>query len=325
MSRLMLTAVALILLMTGLAVAAPAAGATQLGDSSERMAINLYVCPDSCNGIHVFIDSASNHYGSGGYSLCTKNETSTDFKPSYNGEVRYVSMDTKASGSCTTQPSYNTWVIEVYKNDKMFERGTVWLGEDRPLLAEYYARCPGKKSPWSPALLNMQCDPKSRVTVDVSLPGWQPTWPTCPSETAFCRVDIHFDTSKPCSSFTSSVGACEGSSDGNVDWTTNKVDEPLRAFYSAFTWVDNGGKKTVTFGTMKVLPAARMSGTVPSSGSGVFNVRDGVVFLWPHPTITWYTSDRAPPGTPGGPLLFNFRNGVIGADVYISGFLQRRS
>ncbi len=300
------------------------AGAVQLGNSSERMAINLYVCPQSCGGIHVFIDSASNHYGSDGYSLCTNNETSTDFRPSYNGEVRYVSMDTKASGSCSARPSYNTWVIEVYKNDKILERGTVWLGEDRPLLAEYYASCPGKKSPWNPAFLNMQCRTTSRFTMDVSVPGWKPTWPTCPSETEFCQVSIHFDTNKPCSSFTSSFGACVGSSDGNVDWTTNKVDQPARFIYSAFTWVDAGGKKTVTFGTQKAVPAARMSGTVPASGSAIFNVQEAMVFLSAHPLMTWYTSDRAPAGTPGGPLLFNFRNGAIGADVYMNGFLERR-
>jgi hypothetical protein len=301
-----------------------AAGAAQIGDSSERMAISLYVCSETCSGIHVFIDSASHHYGSGGYSLCTNNETSTDFRPSYNGEVRYVSMDTKASGTCAPLTSYNTWVVEVYKNDKLLERGTVWLGEDRPLLAEYYASCPGKKSPWSPPFLNMQCQTTGRFNLDVSVPGWKPTWPTCPSESEFCSVSIHFDTNKPCSSFTSSVGACAGSSDGNVDWTTNKVDQPARFIYSAFTWGDTGGKKTVTFGTQKALPAARMTGSVPSSGSGILNVQEALVFLWAHPQMTWYTSNRGPAGTPGGPLLFNFRNGVIGADVYINGFLQRR-
>jgi len=273
-----------------------AAGAGQLGNSSERMAINLYVCPQSCSGIHVFIDSASNHYGSGGYSLCTNNETSTDFRPLYNGEVRYVSMDTKASGSCAPLPSYNTWVIEVYKNDKILERGTVWLGEDRPLLAEYYARCPGKKSPWNPAFLNMHCDTTGRFTMDISVPGWKPTWPTCPSEAEFCSVSIHFDTNKPCPSFTSSFGACVGSSDGNVDWTTNKVDQPARLIYSAFTWVDAGGKKTVTFGTSKALPVAHMSGTVPSSESGVFNVREASLFLWARPGIRRIAPQREPRG-----------------------------
>jgi hypothetical protein len=244
-----------------------AAGAAQIGNSSEHMAISLNVCPESCSGIHVFIDSASNHYGAGGYSLCTSNETSADFWPSYNGEVRYVSMDTKASGSCMNEPSYNTWVIEVYKNNKILERGTVWLGEDRPYLAEYYASCPGKKSPWYPPFLNMRCETTDRFVVDVSVPGWRPTWLTCPSETEFCRVSIHFDTSIPCPSFTSSVGTCLGSSDGNIDWTTSKVDQPARFIYSAFTWASVGGSRDVTFGSQKVVLAAKMTGTVSSSGA----------------------------------------------------------
>lgn len=320
-----LVAVSLTAALAGFGGMGPAAaGAAQIGSSSEHVAINLDVCPESCAGIHVFIDSASNHYGSGGYSLCTSNETSTDFKPSFNGEVRYVSMDTKASGSCASQPSYNTWVVEVYKNDKILERGTVWLGEDRPFLAEYYAACPGKKSPWNPPFLNMGCVTTGRFTMDISVPGWRPTYPTCPADTEYCRIGIHFDTNKPCSSFTASFGACVGSSDGNVDWTTNKVDEPGRFIYSAFTWVDAGGRKAVTFGTLKAVPTARMEGTVPSPSSGVFNVREAWLLIWAHPQTTWYTSDHAPAGTPGGPLLFNFRSGVIGADVYLTGFLQRR-
>ncbi len=289
------------------------------------MAVNLYVCPQSCSGVHVFIDSVSNHFGPDGFSLCTSNETSTDFSPAFNGQVRYVGMETRTSGSCSSLPSYNTWMIAVYQNDKLLERGTVWLGEDRPLLAEYYARCPGKKSPWNPPFMNMQCQSTGRFTLDVSVPGWKPTWPECPSESEFCRVSIHFDSDKPCPSFTASFGACIGSSDGNIDWTTNKVDQPARLIFSSFGWSNLGSGKFTTFGTTKAIPAATMTGTVPSAGSGDLNVREAHVFLWRYPTMTWYTTDRAPAGTPGGPLLFNFRNGRIGADVYINGFLQRRA
>ena len=66
-------------------------------DSTQSVAVTFNLCPGSgpsaCNGLKIYIDSASNHYRpSDRYSYCTKDETSTGFTPKYNGEARHVSM-----------------------------------------------------------------------------------------------------------------------------------------------------------------------------------------------------------------------------------------
>ena len=63
---------------------------------------------------------------------------------------------------------------------------------------------------------------------------------------------------------------------------------------------------------------------MPSASSDKFQVE--YAKLWPferEPFDYLASGNGGAPGAPGGPLLFNFASGWIGADVYLEGFLER--
>ena len=225
--------------MVGVAVLAvlccllPATAAAAVGDSNQSVAVTFNLCPGSgpaaCAGMRVYVDSASNHHRpSDRYSYCTRDETSTDFAPKYNGEVLHVEMVAKGGFATSCQApvaSRNAWIVHAYKNGKLVERGSIWLGQNTSFGAGFYAAC-GKDAPVNPAFDNMTCDATSRFNLTLSAPGAKPTYPDCPDTAeGYCAIRLHVDSTKPClslpiSSFTSPFGLCIGKSDGTKNWTT---------------------------------------------------------------------------------------------------------
>jgi hypothetical protein len=316
----------------------PAGAATAAGDSSQSVAVSFNLCPGpgptACAGLHVYVDSASNHYRpSEKYSYCTKDETSTDFTPKYNGEVLHVHMTAKGGFATSCQSpvaSRNVWIVEAYRNNKLVERGSFWLGQNTGLGTGFYAAC-GKDAPLSPAFDNMTCDTSSSSNLTLSAPGWKPTYPDCPSSAdQYCSIRLHVDSTKPClslpiSSFTSSFGLCLGKSDGTKNWIA-PVELLDKLFFSAFGWVNAQNQKWSAYlMSQGLVQIGVVAGSVPSAGSDQFQVK--YAKLWPldlDPLSYLASGNSGPPGSPGGPLLFDFESGRIGADVYMQGFLQRK-
>lgn len=301
------------------------------GSATRSMTLAFNVCPQSCAGIHVFVDSASNQYRpTQDYSNCTSNETSTDFYPRYNGTLLTVSMYSKAGGICAFEPSRNAWIVVVYRGEQRIMRGVVWLGEKTVSLAQYYAAC-GGASPWTPTFENMNCESTGKLDLTVSMPGWKPTYPVCMTTSAsFCSLQVHLDASKPCvpSTFSGSVGVCVGTSDGNPQWSI--PNERLQnGLFAAFAWCELGvcryqGKRVTLFVISRGgAQVGVIGGVVPSAGSDQFQV--GFAYLYGVSGISYgVTENTAPTGQPGGPLNLNFKSGRIGADVYVKGFLETR-
>ena len=230
--------------------------------STQVATVQFNVCPGSdCSGIEVYVDTAACCFQpSSKYSLCTKDEgfdgrvnTYTRFSPKVNGEVHRIEMFAKAGypgESCASERSYNTWIIKVSRNNKQIMRGVVWLGEDVPVLAEYYAAC-GKYSPWDPAFENMTCTTTGTKSLTLSTPGALPP-PNCSqsdSAAAFCRIQLHLDAEPlksppftpclPSNSFNNAFGICAGSSEGTNGWTTPKASIG-DGIFTALAWCDLG-------------------------------------------------------------------------------------
>lgn len=324
-------------LTTTVAAAAPGAGleahAAFSGSATRSMTLLFNVCPQSCAGIHVFVDAASNQYQpTQRYSNCTASETSTDFYPRYNGTLLTVSMYSKADGRCAFEPSRNAWIVVVYRGEQRIMRGVVWLGENAPGLAKYYAAC-GGASPWGdPTFENMTCKSTGTFDLTISQPDWKPTYPECPTTTAsYCSLQVHLDAVKPCfpSTFSGSVGVCVGTSDGNPRWTVPK--ERLQdGVFTAFAWCELGacryqGKRIAIYVISRGgAQVGVIGGVVPSAGSDQFQV--AFAYLYGVSGLSYgVTQLTAPAGQPGGPLNLNFKSGRIGADVYIRGFLETRT
>lgn len=327
--------VALISLMSMLVDTVPVSGAVNrldIGSSTRSMTVAFNVCPQSCAGIHVFVDSASNQYQpTQAYSNCTSNETSTDFYPRYNGTLLTVSMYAKAGGTCAFQPSRNAWIVVVYRGEQRIMRGVVWLGEQTAGLAQYHAAC-GGASPWTPTFENMNCESTGKLDLSVSMPGWKPTYPVCMTASAsFCSLQVHLDAAKPCvpSTFSGSVGVCVGKSDGNPQWTI-PTERLQNGVFAAFAWCELGvcrykGKRVTLFVISRGgAQVGVIGGIVPSAGSDQFQV--AFAYLYGVSGLSYgATQLNAPTGQPGGPLNLNFKSGRIGADVYLKGFLETRT
>lgn len=314
------------------------AGALAAGDSSQSVTVTFNLCPGqgpmACAGLHVFVDSASNHYSpSQKYSYCTKDETSTDFTPKYNGEVLHVHMIAKGGFATSCQApvaSRNVWIVEAYRKDKLVERGSFWLGQDFGFGTSFYAAC-GRDAPLDPAFENMTCDQTAPTNLTLSAPGWKPTYPDCPDTSQqYCAIRLHVDATKPClslpiSSFSSPFGICVGKSDGTRNWTA-PIEAIDKLFFAGFGWVDYQNQKWSAYlMSQGLVQIGIVAGSVASSGSDEFQVR--YARLWPldfEPLDFLATGTSGPPGSPGGPLLFDFESGRVGADVYMQGFLQRK-
>lgn len=312
------------------------AGAAAVGDSDQSVAVTFNLCPGSgptaCAGLRVYVDSASNHYRpSERYSYCTKDETSTDFTPKYNGEVLHVHMVAKGGFATSCQApvaSRNVWIVEAYKDGKLVSRGSFWFGQNTGFGTSFYPVC-GKDAPLNPAFDNMTCD-TSDSTLTLSVPGSKPTYPDCPNTSQqYCAIRLHVDSTKPClslpiSSFTSPYGFCLGKSDGTRNWTS-PIEAIDKLFFAGFGWADYRNQKWSAYlMSQGLIQIGIVAGTVPSADSDQFQVK--YARLWPldpDPLNYLASGSSGPPGSPGGPLLFDFQRGRIGADVYMRGFLQR--
>ncbi len=136
---------------------------------------------------------------------------------------------------------------------------------------------------------------------------------------------MHFDTNA-CPNFeTAAVGMCAGMSTGTPSFTVPVFSVP--GAFTSFTW---GGTTTrhIVYGTVALgVPTSSITGSVVGSkATSDFRVSDAVAFASPYPNVHWYTKDvpGAGAGAPGGPLLLEFKNGITGADVFISGYLERK-
>ena len=161
----------------------------------------------------------------------------------------------------------------------------------------------------------------------------------------FCRIQLHLDAEPlksppftpclPSNSFNNAFGICAGSSEGTNGWTTPKASIG-DGIFTALAWCDLGictykGERIALYAGLVVpfgLPGqiALIAATVPSAGSNQFKV------VWakqwpmdPNPRLYWATGNSGPPGTAGGPLLLNYQVGLLGSDVYLDGFLERKT
>ncbi|HEX3981198.1 MAG TPA: hypothetical protein VHW93_08240 [Acidimicrobiales bacterium] len=302
------------------------------GASYHETVVKFLVCPkNKCNGEHVFIDSASNHYGPSGYSQCSGSETSTDFFPQKNGELRVVSMHALSTFPvCTSAASYNNWLIKLYgPGDKLLGQGLIWLGQNRAGTS-YYSRCDPSKSPWQPVWKGLDCSVLPGGSIEVAVPRARPNYANCPflrqgDSGAYCRLDIHLDANKYCPNITAEIGVCTGKSTGTPGWVA--LHEDLKTGTSAtFAWdrVNSTVKVNVRYGvTAAALPIVFLRGTMAGPHSNALVVTTAKAIVSSNP-IDWKTADEGvePPGQPGGPLYVQFANGKIGADVYIQGYLE---
>jgi hemolysin type calcium-binding protein len=155
----------------------------------------------------------------------------------------------------------------------------------------------------------------------------------CPSTAPVCEFHMHLDVSAYCPSYSKgmSTPACIGGTPyAPPGWFVYPMDLP--GLFGTFGWFDGccyrGGiyyKETEYIATV-FLPVARLQGKVPYAASAEYTIEDAYVLTWDNPGIHFYTPDLpgVPPGSEGGPLYLNFVNGIIGADMYIDGFLYRR-
>jgi hypothetical protein len=294
-----------------------------VGNSQIEASVLLRFCPSKgCNGEHVFLDSASNHPYPGKASNCTKDEKGGDFYQKEDAERRAITMIATTGGTCSLEASYNVWVIEAYLGNVLQSRGYVWVGKDGagPLFT-YYAKCytgPGAK--------NFTCAKgQGPLTLTVGRPDnpLPPQVPSCPAAGPQCYISVHFDSSA-CPNFQAPVGLCAGKSTGaNAQFVQPVFDAPL--VFAGFMW-GSGSERLVSYGaTTTGIRSATIEGHVRGSKDiADFRVSDAFTLLPPNAGVHWTTVDRpgVGAGAPGGPLLLEFKNGIVGADVYISGYLE---
>jgi len=316
--------VGLAVLMVGSLLALLPARPAGANGTLDDARVLLSVCPQNdCAGVRVYMTSASNQFGPGGYSFCTANETSTDFQPSGPTVARTLSMVVKNEGSCYARNSYNVWIVAAYQNGKLLGRTLVWVGQDIALgYSSYYTNCHGN-GPWPASDPHLQCARDSgynanRFLVRVSLPA-PPSPPACPSAGTSCYLHVHLD-SPLCVSFKQATQTCKGSSDGTSGWAQ-------RFGVTQFSWTtDKVGHKVVTYQVIGALnqPSAQIQGVVPNEGSGSLVTTEAYSTAGQFPASRWYSQTSGPPGKEGGPLHIDFAAGQIGADIYIDGWLQRK-
>jgi Ca2+-binding RTX toxin-like protein len=148
--------------------------------------------------------------------------------------------------------------------------------------------------------------------------------PACPSTREACSVSIHVDMKLYCPSYRFALAACLGTTPyANLGWDVYLSDLP--AMWAQFSWTGSRNRN-VSMTAVNGVPTGRLDGSAPDSSSAAFSVQNAWTLKWPNPSIRWYTPDRpgVAPGQVGGPLYLNFRNGIVGADAYIDGYLFRR-
>jgi len=300
----------------------------KVGDSRIDASVAVRFCPrgKGCAGMHIYIDSAAHHFKAEKYSLCTKNENSQDFVQVTDPQRRTVAMTTNTDFGCLTQPSYNVWVIEAYENGVRVSRGFVWVGQDIAGLKNYYAKC--FSSPATQSLTNNFTCSQGRqplsLTVGRADAAPFPTEPSCPAAGSQCAIDVHFDTSA-CPNFTAPATTCTGTSTGTPSFANPIFSLP--GSFTSFLWAGTTTRRVIYGTAVLGAPTSNITGGVEGSNpTSDFRVSDAVAFASPYPNVHWYTKDApgAGAGAPGGPLLLEFKNGITGADMYLSGYLERK-
>jgi hypothetical protein len=151
-------------------------------------------------------------------------------------------------------------------------------------------------------------------------PSGAEDFPACPSpEGDVCRVGpLHFDTGI-CPSFTSYGGECDGDVSGPAHWNTETA---------TLRWSVNGLPNDVRSVRLwntrhsAAHPGWELYGLVPGPGSGDWGVSDAWnKYCCPH----YQSGINGPRDTPFGPIYWDFENGIIGADVYVKGYLHRKA
>lgn len=325
-------ALSLVASAASIALSGTATEAAETGESIQTALVQFYVCPaNDCSGIHIFIDSASNHFTpSSDYSYCTNDETSLDFHPSFNGEIKQVSAHFKAGGTCALPIGHNSWLIEVYKDNRLLGKGIMAVTEDNPGLADYYATCDPVHSPWSPVWNKdkLICAKVDKFILHVGVPGVQPVWPDCPSSTTYCHVAITLAASSnpleglvACGSFSIASQTCQGSSFGTKNWTVPEL-KPRLFIGAYFSYKNEGAGRSAEYvsrlGATTV--QSQLTGSIPAAANS-FSVTDAYTR---QSSDHYKTGDSAPPGAPGGPLYFNYSSQLFSATVVLEGYLMRK-
>ncbi len=230
-------------------------------------------------------------------------------------------MVAKSGGTCFFEPSYNVWLIEVYQGQKLLSRGLVWVGENTAGLQRYYAKCVDTGRWVNFVCASVSGDALTLVVGRKDVPA-PPTEPPCPSSGSLCQLDIHLDT-KVCPNFaTANLGACIGTATGAAVNFVAPVQD-IKGLYAGFSW-QSAGKRIVRYATVHITPDGVLDGSIANGSSTAFVVTDAFALLSPYPGVHWYTPDRSAPGEPYGPLKFTFVNGILGADIYLQGYLARK-
>jgi len=145
--------------------------------------------------------------------------------------------------------------------------------------------------------------------------------PLCPSTAEdVCHLEtMHFDT-PICPGFTQIAGNCDGSVNGTDGWTTRGGGD------GHFLWEDQyaGGARTISLFEDDEAPQRwALHGWGGGPRSPDFAIGSSFNLNSTHPEIIRKTPAIGPAGEPGGPLHLDFKNGTVGADVYIRGYLYR--
>ncbi|HTU14268.1 MAG TPA: hypothetical protein VMF31_03655 [Solirubrobacterales bacterium] len=143
--------------------------------------------------------------------------------------------------------------------------------------------------------------------------------PPCPARgKSYCRLaELHLDGSI-CPSFTAYAGSCGGSIGGPSPWWSNGGN---------FHWSDRvGNYRTVEMSAYTPQDMSVDKWRIEGSMSGPEKAEWMVYDAWNkgdgEPVLHWQAADvdiRA--GELGGPLHINFRNGIIGADIFVRGYM----
>jgi hypothetical protein len=153
----------------------------------------------------------------------------------------------------------------------------------------------------------------------------------CPTTGPYCEFSLHLDVKSYCPSYSKgmSIPACVGATPyGPPAWAVYIMDLP--GMFAGFNWFDGccyrAGwyYKLTEYGTaVLAVPSSRLIGKVPYAASAEYSIDEAWSLLWPNPGIRFHTPEwpGAGPGKLGGPLYLNFVNGIVGADMYIDGYL----
>ena len=145
--------------------------------------------------------------------------------------------------------------------------------------------------------------------------------PRCPArDHSVCRLDeLHLDASL-CPGFTKYAGTCSGSISGPSPWWANGGD---------FHWSDRvGNYRTVEMSAYTPQDMHVDKWRIEGAMSGPEVAEWGIEDAWNkgdgEPVLHWNAPHAGKAGELGGPLHVDFQNGILGADIYVYGYLYRK-